>query len=417
MTKIHFTGAGGVGVCGLAHIALDFGYEVSGSDMADSAMLQNLRERNVPICVGHAPELASQADLLVYSSAVPEGDPERREATRRDIRQIRRGDFLNLLALRFPIRVAVSGSHGKTSTSAMLTHILKSCGMNPGYMIGGHVNGWERSASAGDGSIFVSETDESDASQAGFPATLAIVLNIDDDHSWGLGGTRGLERCFQELAFTSKQLLAWRSEATERLFGNWKKCTLLDEPLSGKMPLPGWHVRVDAAIALRAAVLLGADPALARAALDSFPGVARRMTTRYRSPDGQRVLIEDYAHHPTELKATLDAIREAYPAHRLLVVFQPHRLERVERYGAHFAELLSTVDWCGLVEPFGAWRTDDRKADIHTIADKITAPCVCLPNAPEVIAESVRPHSLQSPTVLAVIGAGDINKVIGFLLP
>ena len=140
-------------MCGLAHIALDLGYEVTGSDMADSAMLETLRERGVPLCVGHNPALVQDAELLVYSSAVPESDPERQEAKRLGIRQLRRGDYLNLLALHFPVRVAVSGSHGKTSTSAMLVHILKSCGMKPGYMVGGKVNGWERSAAAGDGSV------------------------------------------------------------------------------------------------------------------------------------------------------------------------------------------------------------------------------------------------------------------------
>ena len=392
MKRIHFTGAGGVGMCGLAHIALDLGYEVTGSDMADSAMLETLRTRGVPLCVGHDPALVRDAELLVYSSAVPENDPERQEAKRLGIRQLRRGDYLSHLALHFPVRVAVSGSHGKTSTSAMLVHILKCCGLKPGYMVGGKVNGWERSAAAGDGSIFVSETDESDGSQAGFPATLAVILNIDDDHCWSAGGTRGLERSFLELAFSARQVLAWRTPHTEALFGGWRRCTLLDTPLEGEMPLPGWHVRIDAAMAVRAAVMLGVDEAQARRAIATFPGVARRMSVRYHSDDGQLILLEDYAHHPAELKATLDALREAYPAHRLLVVFQPHRMERVERYGDRFAELLSTVDWCGLVEPFGAWRTDGYTADIHTIAAKITAPCQCLPNNPEAIAKAALPH-------------------------
>ncbi len=415
MNRIHFTGAGGVGMCGLAHIALDLGYQVTGSDVADSAMLETLRARGVPLCVGHNLSLLQDAELLVYSSAVPENDPERMEAKRLGIRQLRRGDYLNLLALHFPVRVAVSGSHGKTSTSAMLVHILKNCGLKPGYMIGGKVNGWERSAAAGDGTIFVSETDESDGSQAGFPATLAIVLNIDDDHCWSAGGTRGLERSFLELAFSARQVLAWRAPHTESLFGEWKRCTLLDTPLDGEMPLPGWHIRINAAMAVRAATMLGVDEAQARRAVTTFPGVARRMSVRYRSDDGKLVLLEDYAHHPAELKATLDALREAYPAHRLLVVFQPHRMERVERYGDRFAELLSSVDWCGLVEPFGAWRTDGYTADIHTIAAKITTPCQTLPNNPEAIAEAALPH-WQSPAILAVIGAGDVNKAIDAIL-
>ena len=360
--------------------------------------------------------LPEGTELLVYSSAIPESDPERAEAAARGIPQMRRGDFLNLLALEFPVRIAVSGSHGKTTTSAMTTHILKRLGKNPGYMIGGNVNGWTRSAALGGGQILVTEVDESDGSQAGFPATIAIVLNIDDDHSWGLGGTRALELCFIELGLRSHQLLAWRSETTERLFAEWRKATLLVAPAE-IINFHGLHNRINAAMAIKACELLGIDADDALEALGDFQGVSRRMSERAQSADGTRVLVEDYAHHPTELDATLSALREAYPAKRLLVVFQPHRIERVERYGARFAELLSKTDWCCVVEPFAAWRTDGRTADVKSlIAAKVKPPCPVVANSPEAIADLAAPVWLDgAPAVLAVIGAGDVTCAVAEL--
>ncbi len=421
--KVHFIGAGGVGVSGLAHIALDLGCDITCSDAADSPVFKTLR-CHVAEClggadtrcrIGHSP-LADGTELVVYSSAVPESDPERSEAFSKGIPQMRRGDFLNHLALEFPFRIAVSGSHGKTTTSAMIAHILKACGLNPGYMIGGSVNGWMRSAAFGGGKILVTEVDESDGSQAGFSAAVAVVLNIDDDHSWGLGGKRALERCFVELALRSRQVLAWRSEPTERLFGEWRKVVFVDSMLND-IPLPGWHNKINAAMAVKACGQVGVKAEDAVASLSDFPGVSRRMSERGKSADGSRVLVEDYAHHPTELDATLAALRDAYPDKRLLVIFQPHRIERVERYGERFAELLSQTDWCCIVEPFAAWRTDGRTTDVKSlIADKVKPSCPVVANSPEAIATAAAPVWLEgTPAVLAVIGAGDVTRAVAEL--
>ena len=417
--KIHFIGAGGVGVAGLAHLAADLGMEVTGSDVADSAMLRSLQKRGISTWLGHSPERMGSPELVVYSAAVPENDPERVFAREHGIPEMRRGAFQNRLALAFPVRVAISGSHGKTSTTAMLAHILRETGREPAYLVGGIVNGWERSAAAGARKNFVTEVDESDASQSDFPATLAIVLNVDDDHCWGLGGTAALEQTFLDLCRPASNILAWHSPTTERLFATDSRTVFLETPLaaSPELPLHGWQFRQDGAVAIAAAVQLGVPETNALAALRTFPGVSRRMTERARSADGARVLVEDYAHHPTELRATLDSLRETYPGRRILVVFQPHRMERIERYGEQFAQLLSSTDWCGLVEPFGAWRTDGHRADARSlIAEHVTAPCVCLPNDPRSIANAATPVWLDgSPAVLAVIGAGDVTQAVPLL--
>lgn len=396
----------------LAHIVLDMGCSVSGSDIAPSANIDALRKRGADIVIGHG-TVPKETQLLVYSSAVPASDTERLQAKESAIPQMRRGDFLNLLAEDFPIRVAVSGSHGKTSTSAMIAHILKCCGMNPGFCVGGAVNGWERPAAAGDLSILVTEVDESDGTQARFPATHAIVLNIDDDHSWALGGTEALEQCFISLCQNAQHIIAWKSEATQRLFGHKANCLLLDQPISAE-GLYGTHTKSNAAVAVKLCTLLGIDEAQTIAALASFPGVSRRLSERYRTPDDSIVLVEDYAHHPTELEATLQTLAEKYPNRKILAVFQPHRMERVERYGARFASALSKCAWVGLVETFGAWRQDNLHADLKTLLlDKINAPAILLPQSPDEIAATAAAASKNlAPAVLAVIGAGDITKCI-----
>ena len=396
----------------LAHIVLDMGCSVSGSDIAPSANIDALCKRGADIVLGHG-TVPKETQLLVYSSAVPESDTERLQAKAANIPQMRRGDFLNLLAEAFPIRVAVSGSHGKTSTSAMIAHILQCCGMNPGFCVGGTVNGWERPAAAGDQSILVTEVDESDGTQARFPATHAIVLNIDDDHSWALGGTEALEQCFISLCQNAQHIIAWKSEATQRLFGHKANCLLLDQPISAE-GLYGTHTKSNAAVAVKLCALLGIDMAQAIAALASFPGVSRRLSERFHTSDGSIVLVEDYAHHPTELEATLQTLAEKYPNRKIVAVFQPHRMERVERYGARFASALSKCAWVGLVETFGAWRQDNLHADLKTLLlDKIRTTAILLPQSPDEIATAAADASKNLvPAVLAVIGAGDITKCI-----
>ena len=412
MNGIHFIGAGGVGVSGLAHLALDAGCAVSASDIADSAMLETLRARGVDCFIGHRDALPDGTRTVVFSSAVPESDAERRYAAMNGIRQVRRGDFLSELAEGFECRIAVSGSHGKTTTTAMVAHILRMCGIDAGYMVGGIVNGWRRAAFRGDGGYFVSEVDESDGSQAGFPADIALVMNIEDDHCWSVGGIESLERSFVQLCRGANHILCWESNVTRRVFGGNKAAVFISQPLD--LPeLIGWHNKLNGAMAVAAAELCGVPRKNAMDALRSFPGVSRRLSVR-ATLDG-RVLIEDYAHHPTELKATIDALKERYPEHFLMILFQPHRNERVQRYGRQFGKLLSRADWIGLMDAFGAWRTDGQFCDVRNgIGAFISHPYDYFAGKDfGAIADVVRAEWLMhDKCVLAIIGAGDITKII-----
>ncbi|MGI5924254.1 MAG: UDP-N-acetylmuramate--L-alanine ligase [Lentisphaeria bacterium] len=421
---IHFTGVGGVGMAGLAHICADLGCSVSGSDVADSAMLASLRRRGLDVLVGHDNKLVGQAELLVYSSAVPEDDPERQEAAKRGIASMRRGEFLGELARAFPRTVAVAGSHGKTSVTAMLAHICRQAGMAPGYLVGGLVNGWERAAGAGRGELLLAEVDESDGTQVFFHADIAVILNIDDDHCWSHGGVEALERCFVDFARQARRVVAWRSDNCVRLLGSLEQVMFVDEPLALSSPIPlalsGRHNRVNGAMAVAVAELLGVPAAQARRALLSYPGVQRRLSERYRRADGRLVVLEDYAHHPAELRATLDALGEAYPGYRRLLLFQPHRYERVKRYAADFAAILAEVEQAWVLAPFAAWRHDEEIAEPETIvrlAREISpgSAVAYLPNdPPRVVATLLAALSAcpaETPQLLALIGAGDISAV------
>lgn len=422
--RIHFTGVGGVGMAGLAHLCADLGSRVSGSDVADSVMMRSLRQRGLDVQVGHFAELPGPPDMLVYSSAVPEDDPERRQAQVLGISAHRRGVFLGELARAFPRTVAVAGSHGKTSTTAMIAHICRQAGLEPGYLVGGEVNGWERAAGAGRGELLISEVDESDGTQVAFQADIAVVLNIDDDHCWSHGGVAALEQCFVDFASQARRVITWRSDSTSRLLGALEQVQFIDQPLvmPGAVPLAlaGWHNRLNAAVALAVTTLLGVPEGLAQAALRSYPGVSRRLSERYRGAAGRLVVLEDYAHHPAELRATMDALSEAYPGYRRLVLFQPHRFERVKRYAEQFAAILADADHAWVMAPFAAWRHDETIADPEGIVRRLCerhpgCGAAYLANDPREVSAALlaalarRP--VDEPVVLALIGAGDISAV------
>ena len=419
--RIHFTGIGGVGMSGLAHILLDWGKRVSGTDVKSSQRLDDLRAHGARISVGHDPALVDGADLLVFSSAVPDDDPELCRARELDVPVLRRGEFLAQLATAFTTVVAVAGSHGKTTTTAMLTHILRVAGLDPGFLIGGAVRGWLRSASAGDGTILVTEVDESDGTQALLRSSHAVVTNVDDDHCWSVGGVAALEQCFVDFADSATRLVAWDAPKTRALFSRHRCVTFVGfgvVPAALSPVLAGDHNRANAALASAAAERMGVPVAESATALASFPGVERRLVEHWRSPDGATVLVEDYAHHPTELRAALAALRSAYPAHRLEVVFQPHRFERVERYSTAFGRVLSSADRTVVVPPFAAWREDAGVADAKCIADAVEGGMAAFfEGSLDGLADRLlgAQPAAGAQRVLAVIGAGDICGLVPLL--
>lgn len=416
---VHFVGVGGAGMSGLATILLEAGVPVTGTDAADSAVLARLAAQGAQVQVGHAAACVGQARLLVFSSAVAPDNPEREEARRRGLRSLRRGEFLAELARAFPVVVAVGGSHGKSTTSAMIAHILRETGRRPGFLVGGDVRGWPAPASVGRSGVLVTEVDESDGTQALMRCSHAVITNIDDDHCWSLGGVRQLEACFARFGRSAPRLFGWDSPTLRRLFAKHPGVCLLgdaDVPVSLQLGVPGAHNRRNAAVACAVAVALGVSPRAAAAALASFQGVARRLTERYRSPDGVTVIVEDYAHHPVELRATLQALRERYPEHRLSAVFQPHRFERVKRYAREFGRVLDAADEAVVTPPFAAWLADGGIADPRDIVRAMTRPGAVYWDRPlEELAAALAARPAAGPRLLAVVGAGDVGRLAGLL--
>ena len=413
--SVHIIGCCGAGCAPLARILLEKGFRVSGSDLLDNAAAATLRKHGASIApAGHRREnLPPENDglLVVRTSAAGEDNPEVAEAMRRGLPVLRRGEALAITADSCTRPVAVSGSHGTTSVSAMLAWLLRELGATPGYMIGGSVTGWESAGAAGDGDLFVTEADESDGTHALLHPHLGIVTNVEDDHAWSLGGFEALEHNFQMFAAQSETLLYCVSEETNRLFRDHPHAIRLDltDLPDGFLPGFGHFQRLDGAIAVKAAELLGFDPAKAEKALRNFPGVERRLSVRW---NGAVTVIEDYAHHPTELRESIRSLRELYPGRRLVVIFQPHRYARLERYFDEFTVELKKADRVFVTPVFAAW-TGNGKYTSDDLASAVGG--TSLTGSWDEMGARVGAE-LKPGDVAAIIGAGDLPKILPSLI-
>lgn len=402
---------------GLALIALELGAQVSGSDSAPSSFTAMLRRRDMNVYIGHRSTLPATVGLVVFSSAVPTDNIELVAAKNRRVPLRRRGDFLADLSECFRQVVCVAGSHGKTTVTAMIAHILVQQGLDPGYAVGGEIVGCPYNAGAGAGEILVAEVDESDGSQGSMSSSQGLILNIDDDHCWSLGGVSALEHCFQAFGMAADRLLAVDSAASRRLFATHPDATFVSGRDSGsdlRLSVPGRHNRQNAKFAIAVAVRLGVERSAAQRSLVSFAGVDRRLTERYRSD--RVVVVEDYAHHPAEVRASLSAIQDCFPERRVIAVFQPHRHERVLRYGRAFAAELAQADRTFVLPTFGAWTDCPDHAASRAIAGQIPGNRgKYIELAPLELAVAVA-ATVRCGDVVVVMGAGDVSSVIGPLI-
>lgn len=423
---VHFIGCGGAGMAPMAKILLERGFKVSGSDLEDNAKTRSLRQGGGTIYQGHHAENlpAVSPCLVVYSSAIKAENPEMSAAVARGDTTIRRGEMLAVLAASYRRPVAISGSHGKTSITAMLAHILRQTGNDCGFMVGGKVNGGESSA-AGDGDIFVTEADESDGSHIALHPYLGLVPNVEDDHCWNVGGIEQLYRNFAQFAAQSSHLLYCAHPNSNRIFFSHRDATCLETDkiladgyfsfcTAAQMSEIQGYQRINAALAIAGAVVLGINRADAEQAMLTFPGVARRMTVHFDSPN--LVIVEDYAHHPTELTAALDCLRRRYPDHYCRVVFQPHRYARLRQYFEEFATILRLPEEVVVTPVFAAWVNTDGIGSPE-LAEAI-GKNARFSDAPwETMPESLLRLPLgDKPLLLAIIGAGDLEQLIPPLL-
>ncbi len=449
--NVHFVGIGGSGMCGIAEVLLNLGFSVSGSDLSSNSVTQRLKKLGAMIFQGHARENLEKADVVVVSSAVNESNPEVMEARSRTIPVVPRAVMLAEL-MRFRQGIAVAGTHGKTTTTSLIASILAEAGMDPTYVIGGKLESANTNARLGAGEYIVAEADESDASFLHLTPVISVVTNIDADHMDTYGHDfEKLKGAFveflQQLPFygmavvciddpnvrailpqVSKPVMPYgfsedaRIRATDVVADGGRMhfkvtringvTTMFDVTLN----LPGRHYVQNALAAIAVASELNVPDVAIVKALAEFKGVGRRFERYGEIPardGGKFTLIDDYGHHPVEMKAVIAAARGAFPGRRLVLAFQPHRYTRTRDCFEDFVEVLSSVDALILTEVYPAGEPPIVAADGRSlvravrVADKVEPRFVESPvDLPEAILGMARDGD-----VVIVMGAGSIGQV------
>ena len=408
--RLHFVGIAGAGMSAYALAAAALGAEVTGSDRADSPYLVRVREAGIEPAIGHRAENLPPGDdvEVAVSTAIPAGNPEVADARERGLRVLSRAELLGeLTALRRTI--AVAGAHGKTTTSSMVAHALLGCGLAPGYLIGGTLSTTGANGAWGTGEWLVVEADESDRSFLSLDVEVAVVTNVELDHHTEWGSRLELEEAFRQFVAGAESAVLphdWRALGEDAtVFGPWQ-----GPPLA----VPGAHNALNASAALEACVLAGADREQAAAALATFRGAGRRFEDLGVAASGARV-VDDYAHHPTEVAATIAAARQVAGG-RVIVVFQPHLFSRTQLLAREFGAALAGADVIGVVDVYPARERAEDFPGVSglTIAEAAAdagggRPVFWLPTFDD--AEAALAGLLRDGDLLVVAGAGDIDAL------
>jgi UDP-N-acetylmuramate--alanine ligase len=415
--KVHLVGIGGAGMSGWARVAVQLGATVSGSDRAESSNLARLRALGITVHVGHdAENVPAGADVFV-STAIPADNPERVERAQPRAELLRELTSLKRV-------IAVAGAHGKTTTTSMVAHALLGAGASPGYLIGGALRTTGENADWGEGEWLVVEADESDRSMLALDVDVAVVLNIELDHHATYGGSlAGLHEAFDEFRRHAPRRvvapdLARAGDHTFRvedlqLEPGGSRFTWRGRGVA--LAVPGEHNARNAAAALEA--IAGAEAAdldAAVAALATFEGAGRRFERLGRTASGADV-VDDYAHHPTEVAATIAAARSLRPK-RLVAVFQPHLFSRTEEFHRQFGAALAQADVAVALDVYPA---REKQADFPGITGRLIAesaadhahgkPVFWLPTL--TTAETVLTPRLRTGDLVIVMGAGDVDTL------
>jgi UDP-N-acetylmuramate--alanine ligase len=375
--RLHFVGIGGAGMSGLALIAAALGAEVSGSDRAPSSYTERLVEHGIEPVFGHAATNVPTGAEVVYSTAIPADNPERRVAAS----ELHRADLLaQIAALRRCL--AVTGTHGKTTTSGMAVQALQGAGLDPAYVVGGELRATQSNAGWGSGEWIVVEADESDRSLLKLQPEIAVLTNAELDHHSTYSSRLDLEQTFAEfMARAGDRAVVWdRPELRALCPGGGVPYDAPDAALSPdgsrfawrgievQLSVPGAHNAVNAAGALTACALAGADPAAAAAALADFRGARRRMEHVGETAAGAQV-YDDYAHHPTEVAAAIAGAR-TLGARRLVAVFQPHLYSRTRALARGFGVALAAAD---AIVVLGIYPARERAGDFPGVTGQLVA--------------------------------------------
>ena len=437
--RVHFIGIGGAGMSGLARIALSHGIKVSGSDAKDSSVVIALTALGANVSVGHKGENVDGADLIVFSTAISENNPERLRALELGLPMIARATALALLMSESK-SIAVAGTHGKTTTSSMLTVALQATGADPSFAIGGTITASGSNAHRGTGEFFVAEADESDGSFVAYHPYGAIITNIEHDHVDFFDDENAVFEAFTDFVTTidsegfliycnddkgSRKLGSTVTNTRTFTYGTSPDSDLVIDQITllplgssaraiwhgkviGKLELsvPGHHNLMNAAAALAAGIVLDQAPGEMIDGLATFKGAGRRFEIK-GTVNGIRV-IDDYGHHPTEIEVTLTAARRFAGEGRLIVVFQPHRYSRTKAFIDNFATTLDLADEVIVLEIYAASEKPIAGISSEAIVEKMTHGSF-IPNfidAVDAVVKSAKPGD-----VVITLGAGDVSSL------
>ncbi len=447
--RLHFVGIGGSGMGGIAEVLLNMGYQVSGSDIASNMVTARLQTLGADISTGHAAEQIAGATAVVVSSAINSDNPEIVAARESRIPVIPRAEMLAEL-MRFREGIAVAGTHGKTTTTSLLACILATAELDPTFVIGGCLNSTGTHSKLGAGQYLVAEADESDASFLHLQPMISIVTNIDADHLPTYGGDfQKLVDAFVEflhhLPFyglavvclddpgvrgmiqrISRPVLSYgTSESADvrisniRFAGVSSSFDILLAGESAALPIslnmPGHHNVLNAAAAIIVAHQLGVSDVQIQQAMSKFSGVGRRFEIKENVSGtfGSILMVDDYGHHPAEVAATIEAVRNAWPGRRLVMVFQPHRYTRTRDLFEDFAQVLSEVDVLVMLEVYAASEEPITGADGRSLCRAIRVRGKIEPIFIETTDElsTALLNILQDDDVLVTQGAGNVSAL------
>lgn len=445
--RIHFVGIGGVGMCGIAEVLLNQGYSISGSDLKKSASVQRLLDLGAEVFIGHDESNVYGADVVVVSTAINTDNPEIAYAVQRRTPIVRRAEMLAEL-MRFRHGIAVAGTHGKTTTTSLMATVLAEGELDPTFVIGGRLNSAGSNARLGESRYLVAEADESDASFLHLQPMVAIVTNIDADHMSTYGGDFSkLKQTFidflHNLPFYGLAVICVDDPVVRELipqisrpiltygFSDDADYRITDFSQQGQkisftairpdghadlqisLNMPGRHNALNALATIAVATDEGVSDDAIIAGLARFDGVGRRFQIlgQLEHERGQAMLVDDYGHHPTEVEATIKAVRSGWPDKRLVMVYQPHRFSRTRDLYEDFVQVLSGVDKLLLMEVYAAGEETipgaDGRALSRSIRERGQVEPVFLPEKAEL--KSVLKSVLQDGDILLMQGAGDIG--------
>lgn len=446
--RIHFVGIGGAGMAGIAEVLLNQGYQVSGSDVAENANTQRLRKRGATVAIGHSAAHVTTASVVVVSSAIHADNPELVAAKELLIPIVRRAEMLAEL-MRFRHGIAVAGTHGKTTTTSLIASIFAEAGSDPTFVIGGLLTSAGSNARLGSSKYLIAEADESDASFLHLQPMVAVVTNIEADHMDAYEGDFSrMQATFLEflhnLPFYGLAVLCVDDPVITSLLGqiarpmitygfsdgaevqavqyqqtgNCSRFTVLRRGLPSlaiQLNLPGKHNALNALAAIAVATDEGLDDQAIVTALANFEGIARRFEQygEYPCDGGQVMLIDDYGHHPSEVAATIEAVRSGWPDRRLVLCFQPHRYSRTRDLYEDFVDVLTAADELLMLEVYAAGEEPVSGADSRSLCRSIRQRGQIEPiyvKSPELLPE-ILAGVLKAGDIVLTQGAGNVGAL------